>query len=344
MFKNLNSILCKIFGLLILLVLPACAPAEVEPAPQELTKITFATVPFIGEAASYVAYQNGYFADEGLDVTLITNPGGWMSLKNLFEAEADIATVAELPIVYSAFDKQKYTDFDRGDFYIIGDILYADDFQQVVARKDSGITSAADLKGKKIGVFRGTTLDFFMDMFLIDNKIEEHEVEIVDMDVFQMTDAIEKGELDAIFTWQPHVQIALDKLGENGIVLPSRLRFSTAWLITVMKDYAEENPEVLTAFLRAIARAEKFIKENPEEAITIHAEMSDVDRETVAALWDKVAFDLSLSEGLLSQLEEEARWLIRTGRTDLTEVPNFLEYFYFDAMEEVKPEGITIIR
>ncbi|MBC8263472.1 MAG: NrtA/SsuA/CpmA family ABC transporter substrate-binding protein [Anaerolineales bacterium] len=312
--------------------------------PKELTRITFATVPFIGEAASYVAYNNGYFEEEGLDVTLKYNPGGWMSLKNLFEGDADIATVAELPIVYSSFDKKKYTDFERGDFYIIGDIVYSDDFQQVVARKDKGVHSPADVKGKTVGVFRGTTLDFFMDFFFTDNRIEHSDVEIVDMDVFEMTSAIERGDLDVIFTWQPHVLIAQKKLGDNAIVLPSRLRYTTAWLIVVMKDYAEENPEILEKFLRAIVKAENFIKENPEEAISIHAKMSDVDRETVAALWDVVAFDLSISESLLTQMEEEARWLIRTKRTDQTEVPNLLDYIYFDALEKVKPAGITVIR
>ena len=312
--------------------------------PKELIKIRFSTVPFIGEAPSYVAYHNGYFREEGLDLTLKFNPGGWMSLKNLFEGDADIINVAELPIVYSCFDKKKYTNFERGDFYIIGDMIYSQDIQQVVARKDKGIHSAADLKGKRIGVFRGTTLDFFIDAFLTDNRIKHSEVEIVDMDVFKMTDAIVKGDLDAIFTWQPHVLNAKKRLGDNAIILESRLKYTTAWLIIVMKEYAEKNPQVLEKFLRAIVKAENFIKENPQEAMDIHAKMSKADREIVAALWDVVDFDLSLSEALLTTLEDEARWLIRKKIYDKTEIPNFLDYIYFDALQKVKPEGIQIVR
>jgi len=312
--------------------------------PIELTKITFATVPFIGEAPFYVAYHNGYFEEEGLDITLKFNPGGWMSLKNLFEGDADIATVAELPIVYSVFDKKKYTDFERGDFYIIGDVIYSQDIQQVVARKDRGINSASDLKGKRIGVFKGTTLDFFMDTFFTDNGIKYSDVEIVDMDVFAMTDAIADGSLDAIFTWQPHVLNAKNKLGENGIILESRTKYSTAWLIIVMKDYAGKNPEVLEAFLRAVVKAESFIKEHPEEAIKIHAEEGGTDRETVELLWDMVEFELTLSEGLLTTMEEEARWVIKKKIYDETEVPNFLDYIYLEPLEKIKPEGILIVQ
>ena len=311
---------------------------------KELIKIRFSTVPFIGEVPSYVAYHNGYFKEEGLDVTLTFNPGGWMSLKDLFEGKADIATVAELPIVYSCFDKKKYTDFERGDFYIIGDMIYSQDIQQVVARKDRGIRSAEDLKGKRIGVFRGTTLDFFMDAFFTDQRINYSDVKIVDMDVFKMTDAIVRGDVDAIFTWQPHVFNAQKKLGENAIILKSRLKYTTAWLIVVMQEYAEKYPQVLEKFLRAIVKAEHFIKQNPEEAMNIHARMSKTDREIVATLWNVVDFNLSLSEALLTTLDGEARWLIRKKIYDKKEVPNFMDHIYFDALEKVKPEGIQVIR
>jgi NitT/TauT family transport system substrate-binding protein len=330
-------------GLLPLLWIIGGCQAE-SAGPEAPIPVRFATVPFIGETTSYVAYANGYFADEGLDVTLSFNPGGWMSLRDLFQGDVDIATVAELPIVYSAFDKQAYTDFDRGDFYIIGDLIFADDFQQVVARRDRGITSPADLKGKTLGVFAGTTLDFYMDMFLIDNNISQDEVTVVNLDVFQLTDALVAGEVDAIFTWQPHVDLAMEALGENGIAMSSRLRFTTAWLITVMKEYGDANPEVLRKFLRAMLRAEQFIQENPEAAVAIHAELTDVPIETVAKLQKKVAFDLSLSEGLLIQLQEEARWLIRSGRTTQTEVPDFMEFINLDPLRDVKPGGISIIQ
>lgn len=249
------------------------------------TPLRFSTVPFIGEAPSYVAYEKGFFKDEGLDIQLKSNPGGWMSLKDLFEGRADIATVAELPIVYSAFDKKKYTDFERDDFCIIGDMIYSQqDVQQIVARKDRGISSPLDLKGKKIGVFKGTTLDYFMDIFFTENGIQYSEVEIVDMNVFQLTDAIVDGQLDAIFTWEPHAYRAKKRLGENAVLLRSKFKYSTAWLIVVMKPFAEKNPQILEKFLRAIVRAEDFIKKNPEEAKAIHSKWSKTDQETTNVL------------------------------------------------------------
>ena len=308
-------------------------------------KLRFSTVPFIGEAPSYVAYKKGFFKEEGLDVTFKFNPGGWMSLKDLFEGRADIITVAELPIVYSAFDKKKYTEFERGHFYIIGDMIYSQqDIQQVVARKDRGIKTAADLKGKKIGVFRGTTLDYYMDIFFRDHKISYSDVEIVNMNVFEMTDAIVKGDLDAIFTWQPHVHIAQEKLGSNAVLLQSRAKYSTAWLIIVMKGFADKHPEILVKFLNAIVKAENFIKKNPKQAQKIHSELSKTNLKTTRFLWNIVDFDLSLSESLLVTLEGEAKWIIRRRLYKTTEIPDFMNYFYFDALEKAKPLGVQVIR
>lgn len=308
-------------------------------------KLRFSTVTFIGEAPSYVAYEKGYFRDEGLDVTLKLNQAGWQSLKDLFEGRADIITVAELPIVYSAFDKKKYTDFERGDFYIIGDMIYSQqDVQQVVARKDRGINTPADLKGKKIGVFKGTTLDYYMDIFFKDHKIAYSDVQIENRTIFEMTDAIVKGELDAIFTWQPHVHFAKERLGNNAVLFHSRAKYSTAWLIVVMKEFAKKNPEVLVKFLNGIVKAEKFINKHPEKAMKIHAKHSKADLKTTQFLWDIIDFDLSLGQSLLIMLEGEAKWMLRKKMYNAPEPPDFMDYIYFDALEKAKPEGIQIIR
>jgi NitT/TauT family transport system substrate-binding protein len=47
---------------------------------------------------------------------------------------------------------------------------------------------------------------------------------------------------------------------------------------------------------------------------------------------------------MLITFEDQARWRIKQGLTDATEVPNYLDYIYLDALEEVKPEAIGIIR
>jgi len=42
-------------------------------------------------------------------------------------------------------------------------------------------------------------------------------------------------------------------------------------------------------------------------------------------------------------MEDQARWAIQNNSTDATEVPNYLDHIYIDALLEVKPEAIGII-
>ena len=116
------------------------------------------------------------------------------------------------------------------------------------------------------------------------------------------------------------------------------------WLILVRREYAEANPAVLESFLRAIEKAENFIAGNREAAINLHFEEIEMDREIVDALWDDVSWELYLSESMLINLENQARWAIDEGKVDTTKVPNYLDWIYFEALEKVKPEAITIVR
>jgi NitT/TauT family transport system substrate-binding protein len=73
------------------------------------------------------------------------------------------------------------------------------------------------------------------------------------------------------------------------------------------------------------------------------AERLNLDREVMNALWDDFVFEISLEPSLLVTLEDEARWAIKNRLTDATEVPNYLDYIYFDALEAVKPTVVGII-
>jgi NitT/TauT family transport system substrate-binding protein len=51
-----------------------------------------------------------------------------------------------------------------------------------------------------------------------------------------------------------------------------------------------------------------------------------------------------LDQSILWCLEDEARWAIKNKLVEAAEVPNYLDYVYFKALEEIDPEAVTIIR
>ncbi len=66
--------------------------------------------------------------------------------------------------------------------------------------------------------------------------------------------------------------------------------------------------------------------------------------EDIALHWEEFTFEMSLDQTLLINIESEARWAIRNELTDAREVPNYLDYVYPDALEQVKPDAVTVIR
>lgn len=323
-----------IIGILACFVFDGCQEKQSEPS-RELTKVTVATVPAIVEAPTHVAYEKGYFKDEGLDVELIMNAAGKISLQMLFDGKADIANVMGTPIMY--------TSFDRDDFYIIGKIRHSK-IHFSVARKDRGIHKASDLKGKKIAVTKGTGAEFFMDSYLIFNGIAPSELEVIYMGAPAMVDAIVKGEVDAMFCWSPFPFRAQKLLGENAVALPSETIVPGSWLVVVKKEFARKHPDILRKYLKGIVRTERFIEENKEEAISIHAKVAGVDRGMVSELFKNMELDLCLDQALLNDLEDQGRWAIRYHYTDKTQVPNYLNSIYPGPLREVKPHAVTVIK
>jgi NitT/TauT family transport system substrate-binding protein len=57
-----------------------------------------------------------------------------------------------------------------------------------------------------------------------------------------------------------------------------------------------------------------------------------MDRSQLAELWDIYNFKITLGQSLLVTLEDQARWAIENELTDKTEVPNYLNYIYYDAL------------
>ena len=288
-------------------------------------------------AAVWVAENKGYFIEEGLDLTIKGFDSGRLSLLAMLnDRSVDISTVAPTPIMFNSFSRQ--------DFLIFATFVYSDDDIKVIARKDKGINTVEDLKGKKIGTPAGTTGQFFLGAFLTYNGLPASEVEVVDISPSQLPTALESNEVDAIVIWEPHGYNAQQLLQDKVTRLPSSEVYRTTFNFVVMRDFALDHPEVLKRFLLAIDRATTFIKNNKEESQELIAKRLKIDREVIAALWDDFVFEISLDQALILTLEDEARWAIKNNLTNESTAPNYLNYIYFDALEAVKPEVVTIIR
>ncbi len=299
--------------------------------PVEKVKIGVGVAPL--SLPIWVAENKGFFVDNGLDVEIKEYPSGKAAVGDLIDDKVDMATITEFGFMSKSFDNP--------DLRIVSSITTAN-INSLVANKDKGIEEISDLKGKRIATVSGTEAEFFLGTFLLFNNIPTTDVEIIYLKPNELIDSVSSNEADAAIIWEPYNYEIKTSLGENAIVWPGQSGQSSYWLLNSKEDFVTNNPEIVKRFLKALLQAEEFTKTNENEAKAILVS-HDLDARFVDDIWQKLDYITNLPQELIIAMEDGARWRIKNKLTDATEVPNYLNYIYLDALYELKPEVVNII-
>jgi NitT/TauT family transport system substrate-binding protein len=283
-----------------------------------------------------VAQSLGYYHEEGLETTLRPHPYGKPALEDLLGGKADFATVAETPVMFAIMK--------GAGISIIATIQTSSRDNAIIARKDKGILTIGNLKGKKIAATLGTSSDFFLDAMLGVHGISRKDVKVFDLKAEAMPDALARGDIDAISTFNPYLIQAKKRLVDRCIVFYGDDIYTWTFNVVATQEFIRNNPGKVRKVLRALVKAEEFVRQKPEEAQKIVADFSGVEIGIVRDIWADIRFRVSLDQQLLLALEDESRWAIKNGLTNATKIPNFLNFIYLDGLESVKPEAVRIVR
>jgi NitT/TauT family transport system substrate-binding protein len=290
---------------------------------------------YAGTGLVFVAHVKGYFANEGLHVTLQPYTSGKVALDVALEGRAELATVADIPIMFAVTKGQPVS--------IVATIFTGEKDLGIIGRKDKGILTLASLNGKRLGVTLGTSAHFVLDAFLIRQKLSTDDVTLHNLPPEEIADALLKGDVDAVATWEPYLGALRTQLGGNGTIVYSEGIYEVPFTIAGTRDYVVSHPETLKKLLRALVRAERFCKDEPDVARKIMAGALNVSLENLQELWPTFRFNVTLDQSLLLTLEDETRWAIKNQLTGRTDIPNYLHHVYLDALQAVTPAAVTII-
>jgi len=284
-----------------------------------------------------IALENGYFKKNGLDIEILEFPSGKRALLNgLFKDKVDVATSSDVPIAVSMLDGL--------DFQIAAIIVKAENINRVIARKDAGINKPSDLLGKRIGTQRASAVHFFLHLFMGEHGIPNNDVEISFMKAENLPTALAIGEIDAFSMREPYITQAMDLLGDNCIVFSEPGLYSQIDAVLIDKSMLHSSPETVDRFIRALIEAENFAFKNAQKAIDIISKKLGVPTESIAKIWPELKLRVSLEQSHVLLLEDIARWVIKEGLTEKKDLPNSLNYIYFNGLESTKPDSITITR
>ncbi|MBI5101435.1 MAG: NrtA/SsuA/CpmA family ABC transporter substrate-binding protein, partial [Nitrospirae bacterium] len=286
----------------------SCRSKKAAGPPEKIT-IAYSTLP--NSVLVHIALLKGFFIAEGLDVTPQPHAFGKVALKAVLDGRADLATVADTPIMFAVMG--------GSPIYTLAVIQTSNRNEAIIANTDRGIREPADLKGRNIGVTLGTTSDFFADAFFAANGIDRELSRVIDMKPDEMHDALITGRVDAVSTWNPHLQIMLKSLGGKGLIFYGETLYTETFCLAALHESVKARPEAIKKALRALIRAEAFVKQNPEESRRLVAEFIKVDRELLDEIWDVFDFRVTLDQSLLVTLEDQTRWAIKNSLTSKTD-------------------------
>ena len=183
--------------------------AEPSTAPVALT-VGLGYIPNVQFAQFYLAQQSGAYADAGLDVTL-QNKIDPDLITLLGQGAVDIGSgdgTSVIPAVSQGIPVV-YTSTIYGQFPSI-----------VLAKADSGIKTAADLKGKKIGIPGKYGSSWIMLQALLQSAgLTPADVDIVEFPDFGQAAALQQGAVDAATGFANNEPIQLRKAGIEPVVL-----------------------------------------------------------------------------------------------------------------------------
>jgi ABC-type nitrate/sulfonate/bicarbonate transport system substrate-binding protein len=291
-------------------------------------------VPTIEHSALiYIAEDQGFFAGNGLNVTTRDYTISPEAMDGLLNNMVDIASIGEYTLVDKAFKKEKIR--------VIGNI---DKFETtyLIGRKDKGIENISDLKGKRIGLTRGTLSEFYLGRLLDLNDISFQEATLVDLPSIQYVQALANGSIDALVASKKYKDQIERLSGANVVTWPAQSNRPGFVLMTCRDDWLANHPETINKLLRSLVQAEQYSINHPDEASAIVQKRLNYTDEYIAAVWPNHRFTLSLDQSLLIAINDEGRWMIKNNLTAEKTIPYFLDYIYTKGLEEIKPEAVNI--
>ncbi len=141
-------------------------------------------------------------------------------------------------------------------FWIIDDIA---DSEALIARKGSGVTKVADLKGKRVAMPFNSTTHFHTMVALDQAKVNPADVKILNMRPPEIRAAWNRGDIDAAFIWDP----VLAETKKDGTVIMTSGQLSAATGKATFdgyvanKDWAKANREFMVKFVKVLAETDE---------------------------------------------------------------------------------------
>lgn len=254
---------------------PVTTPVQAKTEAKVQT-INFGYIPDMGGAAPVaIGEEKGFFKEEGIKLNAIKFLSGPPEFQAMASGDVDIAYIGPGAAFLSA----------QGQGNIIG-LISLGKSDMVFATKKSGVQDWKGLKGKTVGVPKGTSGEMVLNLGLERAGLKPSDVNIVNMDVAGAVTAYVAGKVDAVAIWSPYTveiekQIGKEnmiKLGDNSSFFPD-YSFPASWVVS--PKFLKEKPELVEKFMKAMNKTTDYKISHIDEAVKLTAAYTQVPEDSL---------------------------------------------------------------
>lgn len=250
----------------------------------DLTKVTLNEVAHsIFYAPMYVAIEEGYFAEEGIDLELVTGFGADKTMTALLTGEADIGFMGSESTIYT---------------YANGTQDYAITFAQLTQRAGNFLVSRTPIDNFSWDMLIGTDVlggrpggmpQMVFEYILLKNNIDPKLDVAIDqsIDFGSTAAAFSGGQGDFTVEFEPHAT-ALETKGDGYVVasLGEDSGYVPYTAFSAKKSYIEANPEIIQSFTNALQKGMDYCNSHTSQEIAtaIAPQFAETDMESLVAI------------------------------------------------------------
>ncbi len=209
------------------------------------------------------AMDKGIFKRNGLDYTFTQVNTAAIALQAIGANSNDVVSLTEPPIVYNVTKGIEVT--------IVGAVALGQSVFKLVAPK--AVTSVEQLKGKKITWMAGTGGEYAWIRYLESKKIPLKDFQFVNLEPSEGVPALINGSVDGLWQWEPWPRkaVSIKPDGFHVIATSSDETYQGSYITVVRKQFADEHPQEVIAYLKSLREAADEITAKPDEAAEFYA-------------------------------------------------------------------------
>ena len=252
-------------------------------------------------APMYVAIEEGYFAEEGIDLELVTGFGADKTMTAVLSGSADIGFMGSESSIYT---------------YVGGAEDYVVNFAQLTQRAGNFLVSREPienfrwemLKGKDVlGGRAGGMPEMVFEYILAKNRISTDQLQIdQSIDFGSTAAAFSGGQGDFTVEFEPHAT-ALEQKGEGYVVasLGEESGYIPYTAFCAKRSYLEKNEELVQGFTNALQKGMDYVATHSAEEIAdvIKPQFQETQKETLVAIVDRYAKQDTWKQDLVFERE-----------------------------------------